>query len=133
LFAACDVDTMWTAFMQVVNNANQLYIPKRSTSRFRKPLWMNNKTVRALRKKEEFGVNINADLTEQMFVRFKKVQNYANSQIRQSKRAFEQKVAENIKSDSKSFYAYARGKYTTKDRVGPLKDAKGDVILIMWK
>jgi len=39
----------------------------------------------------------------------KKARSQAISQIKKSKKAFEHKVADKIKSDNKSFYAYARG------------------------
>ena len=37
-------------------------------------------------------------------------------------------MAQNIKNDSKSFYAYARSKQRTKVRVGPLKDNLGNLV-----
>ena len=47
-------------------------------------------------------------------------------QVRKSKRNFEHKLAQNIKSDSKSFYAYVRSKQNVRDRVGPLEDSAGN-------
>ena len=47
---------------------------------------------------------------------------------RKSKRKFEHKLAQNIKSDSKSFYAYVRSKQNVRDKVGPLKDNAGNII-----
>ena len=40
----------------------------------------------------------------------------------------EHKLAQNIKSDSKSFYAYVRRKQNVRDRVGPLEDNAGNII-----
>ena len=37
-------------------------------------------------------------------------------------------MAQNIKSDSKSFYAYVRSKQNVRDRVGPLEDNAGNII-----
>ena len=48
--------------------------------------------------------------------------------FRKSKRNFEHKLAQNIKSDSKSFYAYVRSKQNVRDKVGPLKDTAGNII-----
>ena len=45
-----------------------------------------------------------------------------------SKRNFEHKLAQNIKSDSKSFYAYVRSKQNVRDKVGPLEDNAGNII-----
>ena len=49
-------------------------------------------------------------------------------EIRQSKRSYEQKLAWNIKNDSKSFYAYVRSKQNVQDKVGPLEDSAGNII-----
>ena len=47
---------------------------------------------------------------------------------RQAKLNFEQKLAKNIKVDSKSFYSYVRSVQRCRDKVGPLKDADGKII-----
>ena len=52
----------------------------------------------------------------------------ATTEIRQSKRSYEQKLACNIKNDSKSFYAYVRSKENVQDKVGPLEDSAGNII-----
>ena len=52
----------------------------------------------------------------------------ATTEIRQSKRSYEQKLACNIKHDSKSFYAYVRSKQNVQDKVGPLEDSAGNII-----
>ena len=52
----------------------------------------------------------------------------ATNEVRKSKRNFEHKLAKNIKSDSKSFYAYVRSKQNVRDRVGPLVDNDGNII-----
>ena len=47
---------------------------------------------------------------DQDYVVYKEALNAATKEVRKSKRNFELKLAQNIKSDSKSFYAYARSK-----------------------
>ena len=56
---------------------------------------------------------------------YKEALNAATNEIRKSKRNFEEKLAQNIKSDSKSFYAYVRSKQNVRDKVGPLEDNAG--------
>ena len=46
--------------------------------------------------------------------------------IRNSKRSYEQKIAFNIKHDSKSLYAYFRSKQKVQDKVGPLESSDGN-------
>ena len=59
---------------------------------------------------------------------YKEALNAATTEIRQSKRSYEQKLACNIKTDSKSFYAYVRSKQNVQDKVGPLEDSAGNII-----
>ena len=59
---------------------------------------------------------------------YKEALNAATNEVRKSKRNFELKLAQNIKSDSKSFYAYVRSKQNVRDKVGPLEDNAGDKI-----
>ena len=53
---------------------------------------------------------------------YKAALNAATSEVRKSKRNFGHRLAQNIKSDSKSFYAYVRSRQNVRDRVGPLED-----------
>ena len=50
------------------------------------------------------------------------------TKLEKSERNFEQKLAQNIKSDSKSFYAYVRSKQNVRDKVGPLEDNFGNIV-----
>ena len=60
--------------------------------------------------------------------KYKEALNAATTEIRQSKRSYEQKLACNIKNDSKRFYAYVRSKQNVQDKVGPLEDSAGNII-----
>ena len=59
---------------------------------------------------------------------YKEAVNAATNEVRKSKRYFEHKLAQHIKSDSKSFYAYIRSKHNLRDKVGPLEDNAGNII-----
>ena len=59
---------------------------------------------------------------------YKEALNAATNEAGKSKRNFELKLAQNIKSDSKSFYPYVRSKQNVRDKVGPLEDNAGDII-----
>ena len=62
------------------------------------------------------------------YVVYKKALNAATNEVRKSKRNFEHKLAQNIKSESKSFYAYVRCKQNVRDNVGPMEDNDGNII-----
>ena len=59
---------------------------------------------------------------------YKEGLNAATNEVRKSKRNFEQKLAHNIKSDSKRFYAYVRSKQNVRYKVGPLEENAGNII-----
>ena len=59
---------------------------------------------------------------------YKEALNAATNEVRKSKRHFEHKLAQNIKSDSKSLYAYVRSKPNVRDKFGPLEDNTGNII-----
>ena len=52
----------------------------------------------------------------------------SDNEVGKSKRNVEHKLAQNIKSDSKSFYAYVRSKQNVRDKVGPLEDNFGNIV-----
>ena len=66
---------------------------------------------------------------EEDYANYKEALNAATTEIRRSKRSYEQKLACIIKNDSKSFYTYVRSKQNIRDKVGPLEDSAGIIIL----
>ena len=58
----------------------------------------------------------------------KEALNQATTEIRNSKRSYEKKLAFNIKHNSKSCYAYVRSKQKVQDKVGPLNGTDGNII-----
>ena len=66
--------------------------------------------------------------SEEDYSIYKEALNQATAEIRNSKRSCEQKIAFNIKHDSKSFYAYVRSKQKVQDKVGPLEGSDGNII-----
>ena len=62
------------------------------------------------------------------YTNYKVALNLATTEIRKSKRSFENKLAGNIKNDSKSCYAYIRSKQKVRDKVEPLENNRGNII-----
>jgi hypothetical protein len=61
-------------------------------------------------------------------VEYKHVLNSVTREYRKAKLQFESKVATKVKTDVKSFYSYVRSKSATKEVIGPLKNATGQLI-----
>ena len=54
-------------------------------------------------------------------IRYKKLRNEVTKEIRETKESFENKLAENIKEDPKTVYAYVRSKSKSRSEIGALK------------
>ena len=65
--------------------------------------------------------------TERSRNNYKEALNYYTKEARRSKEKFERKLAQNIKSDTKSFFAYVRTKSRTKDTLALLVDRYGEL------
>ena len=62
------------------------------------------------------------------YANYKEALKLATTEMRKAKRTFENKLAGNIKNDSKTFYAYVRSKQKVRDKVGPLENNRGNII-----
>ena len=90
----------------------------------KKSIWMNHRAVKAVNKKHRtYSKYKQGD--HPACVRADRA---AKEAVEEARRNFETLLAKNIKSDVKSFYAYARSKTKTKRSVGPLMDETGVVI-----
>ncbi len=65
---------------------------------------------------------------EQDYDVYKEPLNEATNEVQKAKRNCEHKLAQHMKSDSKSFHAYVRSKQNVRDKVGPLEDNAGNII-----
>ncbi|KAJ8031241.1 hypothetical protein HOLleu_27911 [Holothuria leucospilota] len=116
---------MYECFKSTLEEAVSNFTPiKKCTSMSkRKPMWMTKAVVRA-RKKYNLWKRYRETKDYGDFLLYKSQLNKATNAIRKAKRDFERKLAQNITSDTKSFYRYVRSKSKAKERVGPLLDHK---------
>ena len=119
-----NTDECWTRFKKLLLELEDEYIPKRTVSTKRlakKPIWMTRKAVSSVtRKKKSFH-----KYKDPNHPAVKAACKSAKAEIRKSRLNFEQKLALNIKNDTKSFFAYARSKTKCKVQVGPLMNSEG--------
>ena len=120
-----DANDKWRAFHNVLKSLETQFVPKKKASKHKKKApWMSYKAVRFIARKHK------------LFKKYKSVKHPAYMkaaraaavEIRRSKRSFEKKLAMNIDTDRKSFYAYVRSRSRSRHVVGPLVDDQGDVI-----
>ena len=125
-----DVDAMNSKFILAIEDLRDKYvILKKNNKKIGKCKWVSRAVVKSRRAKIKAWNKYQQDKTEKNLDRYKQKLKISRDRVRWAKRSFERKLADNIKNDSKSFYAYVRSKQRTKDRVGPLKDQGGEVII----
>ena len=89
---------------------------------------LSKEAFRKIRYKQDMWRVYKRTGTDKDYDAYKEALNAATNEVRKSKRNFARKLAQNIKSDSKSFYAYVRRKQHVRDKVGPLEDIAGNII-----
>ena len=65
---------------------------------------------------------------QEEFNQYKKAHRHTSKEVRRSKRLYENKIANNIKTDQTLYYRYDRSKMDVKDGIGPLTGEDGNVI-----
>ena len=82
-----------------------------------KKVWMTREIVRQIRKKKHLYRNYRLTREPQTYARYKELEAHVKQLIRESVHCFEQKLGENIKHDSKSFYKYVKSKQQVRDSI----------------
>jgi hypothetical protein len=98
---------------------------KQTTSKCK---WVNRAVTKSRRAKIKAWVKYQGDKSQINLDRYQGKLKKSRETNKLAKRNYEMKLAENVKKDSKSFYAYIRSKQRSKDKVGPLKNTIGKVV-----
>jgi len=80
------------------------YVPRKAKGG-KKKLWMSYKALKYVKRKHK----VFKKYKDTKHLACRSVANKASKELKKAKFNFEKKLADNIKNDSKSFYAYVRG------------------------
>ena len=118
----------WNIVRGELDNAIDSYVPMKKQGKRSKKKHLSKEAFRKIRYKQNMWRVYKHTGKDTDYDAYKEALNAATNEVRKSKRNFEHKLAQNIKSESKSFYAYVRSKQNVRDKVGPLKDNAGNII-----
>ena len=118
----------WNILRGELDSAIDSYVPMKKQGKRSKKKNLSKGAFRKIRYKQNMWRVYKHTGKDKDYDAYKEALNAATNEVRKSKRNFEHKLAQNIKSDSKSFYAYVRSKQNVRDRVGPLEDNAGNKI-----
>ena len=118
----------WNILRGELDSAIDSYVPMKKQGKRSKKKHLSKEAFRKIRHKQNMWRVYKHTGKDKDYEAYKEALNAATNEVRKSKRNYEQKLAQNIKSDSKSFYAYVRSKQNVRDKVGPLKDNFGNIV-----
>ena len=109
-----------------IDSAVDSFVPMKKQGKRSKKKHLSKEAFRKIRHKQHMWRVYKHTGKDQDYVVYKEALNAASSEVRKYKRNFELRLAQNIKSDSKRFYAYVRSKQNVRDKVGPLENNAGE-------
>ena len=89
---------------------------------------MNRKIKKGMKKREKLWKQYDRTPSHRTKTAYTKKRNEVSKAIKDAKVKFECKLADNIKEDPKSFYAYVRSKSRARVGIGSLKDEHGAIV-----
>ena len=115
----------WNILRVELDSDSDSYVPMKKQGKRSKKKHLSKEAFKKIRYKQSMWRVYKHTGKDKDYEVYKEALNAATNEVRKSKRDFEHKLAQNIKSDSKSFYAYVRSKQKVRDKVGPLEDNAG--------
>ena len=118
----------WNILKSELDSVINRYVPMKKQGKRSKKKHLSKEAFKKIRYKQDMWRVYKHTGKDKDYEVYKEALNAATNKVRKSKRHFEHKLAQNIKSDSKSFYAYVRSKQYVRDKIGPLEDNAGNII-----
>ncbi|KFZ45725.1 hypothetical protein N321_12356, partial [Antrostomus carolinensis] len=122
------VQDSWEILKDLFLQAQERCIPmkRKGGKTSRRPAWMNRKILNKLRtKKETYRGWKEGRVT---WEEYRQITREARDQVRKAKALTELNLARDVKGNKKSFYRYVGEKRKTRENVGPLRKATGDLV-----
>ena len=123
-----NIDSIWMELKSELLNIRNEFVPKLTRNK-NKCKWVNREVVTCRRaKKKAWNRYVNSGRNLQLYQQYVIKRRQCAAVNKKAKEDFETKLADNIKQDCKSFYAYINSKQRSRAKIGPLKDSTGNII-----
>ena len=122
------VHDAWHDFVMFTNNLISKHIPKKKNNRRKSKPWVDLEVRAAIRAKNQAWKAYKKNRSVENWDNFKQTRNAANRKVQTSKRNFESKLAQEIKSNPKQFWSYVRSKSNRSNNYPDLRDGSGNLI-----
>ena len=122
-----EVEEAWNMFKESIRETIKNNVPKKEISQEQRvrPKWMNKEAKDAVkRKKKTFSKYLYARKNRE-YQKYVKARNACKKAIREAKRSFETKLAQESKANPKAFWRYVSSKTKLRTGVGTLQGEGG--------
>ncbi len=137
-FMSCDWDDLlgdknteekWGVFLDKLNQAIELYIPKKKSiqSEFPRPKWLNQGTMRSVRKKHKAFMKWRELKSSENYLAYAKTRNQTRWATRKAVKQYEKAIASNVKTNPKLFWNYVNSKLKSRQPISDLKKDNGEL------
>ena len=127
---ALDVDTAWTNFQKIYDQAVETSIPTSLTnpnSGWRKPLWMTSKALKLTKRKYWAWQRYKNTGSYEDYQSYTHKRNKAQWERVKLRRNFENLIAREAKNKPKSFWRYAKSQTKAKEGICPMEKEDGSI------
>ena len=118
----------WNILKSEIDCAVDKFVPLKKQGKRSKKKHLSKEAIGKIKYKQIIWKAYRHTGSEEDYSIYKEALNQATAKIRNSKRSYEQKIAFNIKHNSKSFYAYFRSKQKVQDKVSHIENSDGNII-----
>ena len=127
-FEGKNVEEKWTIFKEVISKEVAENIPKRWKYRSDKPIWFNSTVTSSIKQKRNAWNKYRFCKTDKNYSDYKKARNHTNNVLKRERKHFEAKIANEVKTNQKSFWNYIKSKTKPKQEVERLTNETGNII-----
>ena len=126
--ASKNIDESWNFFHNKLSGAIERHIPKLKYKSNKKPQWLNKETKIAIKAKHKAWNKYKKTPTSHNWEDYKNHRNTATNKINEAKSNYETRLAEEVKTNPKGFWAYVKSKTKSKGGIRELKDENNTLI-----
>ena len=123
------VNEIWEAIQNKLNELIRRYVPLQKTSQKNDPQWMDSEIKKLIKKKREAWKKWKQRGTENLREEYKNCEKEVKNKILKKKNKVERDIVKYRTSNPKMFYRFINNARTTRSKVGPLKNDKGEIVI----
>lgn len=124
------VQEMTDRINEAITSAVNKWVPKKiiNTNTKKKPLWMNHHALLKVKKKHHAWIRYLNTKDGQDYQRYVSARNIATHTIRKTRREFETKLAQEIRTNNKGFWTYVNSRRKTQTTIPDLCNEEGILV-----